>query len=130
MALHGGRVPPKLTSEQIGDLFFIVKQARKISDFDLERPIREKNFHTGIFATTRVVGWVADSGQHYIIEGYEDRLKSYLDGPWGFGPVRWLLADTVMLPECVPIKGAQGLWELPKELGRELERVKFGGGGQ
>jgi hypothetical protein len=32
---------------------------------------------------------------------------------WWIGPVGWLLADVVTLPEPVPCKGRQGLWSLP-----------------
>jgi hypothetical protein len=44
------------------------------------------------------------------------------DSPWFEGPIGWLLSSVVVLPEPVPIKGKQGLWELPDDVLAEVRR--------
>jgi hypothetical protein len=34
------------------------------------------------------------------------------DLPWAFGPWCWVLRDVIALPEPVPHRGAQGLWDI------------------
>jgi hypothetical protein len=37
------------------------------------------------------------------------------DSPWFCGPVGWVMTDVLVLPEAVPCKGAQGLWNVPDD---------------
>jgi hypothetical protein len=41
---------------------------------------------------------------------------------WFHGPVGWVLADVVKLPEPIRIPGAQGLWPVPDPVVRILRR--------
>lgn len=36
------------------------------------------------------------------------------------GPIGWVLADVIALPEPVPCRGAQGLWTLPDDVERRV----------
>lgn len=36
--------------------------------------------------------------------------------PWFVGPVGWVLAEAVRLDEPIPCKGAQGLWDVPRDV--------------
>lgn len=40
--------------------------------------------------------------------------------PWFCGPVGWVLTDVVRLPQPIPCKGAQGLWQVPDDI---IERI-------
>lgn len=37
-------------------------------------------------------------------------------GFWWAGPVGWVLDDVRLLPEAVPCRGAQGLWDVPSDV--------------
>lgn len=41
---------------------------------------------------------------------------------WFFGPLGWRLRSVVQLPEPVPCKGAQGLWDVPDDARVLVER--------
>lgn len=41
---------------------------------------------------------------------------------WAFGPWCWVLADVVVLPQPVPCRGAQGLWDVPADVERAIEQ--------
>jgi hypothetical protein len=43
--------------------------------------------------------------------------------PWAVGPWCWEIADLVVMPEPIPIRGMQGLWRVPR---KELELVRAG----
>lgn len=49
-----------------------------------------------------------------------DSIVTESDDPWFEGPIGWVLRDVIVLPEPIPCKGAQGLWEVPKDV---LERI-------
>ena len=55
----------------------------------------EQSTATGIIAVAKYDGYVTES-----------------DSPYFFGPYGWLLEDVVVLPEPIPHRGAQSLWEL------------------
>ena len=44
-----------------------------------------------------------------------DNVLDWLSGPYG-----WLLDDVRALPEPIPCKGRQGLWDVPPEIERRL----------
>lgn len=46
------------------------------------------------------------------------------DSPWFCGPVGWVMTDVLVLPEPVPCRGAQGLWEVPGD-GLAKMRAQF-----
>lgn len=42
------------------------------------------------------------------------------------GPYGWFLTDVIALPEPIPCKGAQGLWNVPADIEAEIDRqAKF-----
>ena len=43
------------------------------------------------------------------------------ESPWFGGPVGWVLSDIIVLPEPVPCRGAQGLWDIPDDV---LEKMR------
>ena len=45
------------------------------------------------------------------------------DDPWFFGPYGWKLADVIALPEPIPCRGAQGLWDVPYEAEMTLRDI-------
>lgn len=51
-------------------------------------------------------------------EVWTDALDAKLAGQsfWWSGPFGWALRDIVTLPEPIPCRGAQGLWEVPADL--------------
>lgn len=53
----------------------------------------------GIVGVAHVVRWGSPDG-----------------GPWAFGPCCWYLEDVLALPAPIPCRGAQGPWNLPREL--------------
>jgi hypothetical protein len=123
LVLHGGAVPNKMSDAQRSDWAFILRTTTREQHQELYKNVRTKNFYTGHFAVTRLVGWEPDGGGSVI----EPTLTDYLEfdnlafSPWGFGPVRWVLKDTLMLPERIQCRGAQGLWEIdPFHEGRIL----------
>ena len=38
------------------------------------------------------------------------------DDPWFEGPKGWVLRDVIVLPEPIPCRGAQGLWDVPRPM--------------
>ena len=44
---------------------------------------------------------------------------------WAFGPWCWVLADVRSLPEPIPCRGRQGLWEMPSAL---VAKIRSQGG--
>ncbi len=43
------------------------------------------------------------------------------DSPWGFGPYLWPVRQLTILRAVIPVRGQQGLWDLPEFV---LEQVK------
>jgi hypothetical protein len=39
---------------------------------------------------------------------------------WYFGPYGWVLDDVQVLPKPVPLRGAQGLWDVPADIAQRL----------
>lgn len=63
-----------------------------------------------IKSETRFLGWGATRKNH-----------------WWIGPVGWLLADVMTLPEPAPCSGRQGLWRLSPDVDAAV-RAQLGGG--
>jgi activating signal cointegrator 1 len=51
-----------------------------------------------------------------IIPGTRKTWRQVYDHPHTEGPQCWIVENVVKLPEPIPCKGAQGLWELPPEI--------------
>lgn len=45
-----------------------------------------------------------------------DRFALRHDSPWFNGPVGWVLRDVIALPQAIPCKGFQGLWNVPDDV--------------
>ena len=73
-----------------------------------------------VVGVARVVGYVtrdkAGNLEHAGLSA--DELAAALDSPWGFGPVRWVLADAVPI-EPIPHPGALALWRVPDGTGED-----------
>jgi hypothetical protein len=41
-------------------------------------------------------------------------------GFWWAGPVGWVLEDVQRLPEPIPCRGAQGLWDVPADIAARI----------
>ena len=78
----------------------------------------------GIVGVCMVTGWIhAVEGQ--VLWGGavgETEAGRILDGLWFSGPYGWVLHNVVALPEPLPCKGRQGLWNVPKTLVAEIVR--------
>lgn len=55
-----------------------------------------------------------------IVYGYVTRS----DDEWFSGPIGWQLAEVRALPEPIPCRGAQGLWDLPPDVEAQLPFFK------
>lgn len=74
-------------------------------DLKIDVPPRKDIAMKSIVGICRIAGCVTES-----------------DDRWFMGPYGWLLADVFKLPEPIPFKGAQGLWEIPNALRLDLGR--------
>ena len=94
LAIHGGAVPKGAAIEEaIRDVMRLEETGRAGRFLPIGEVVMP-----GIVAVCRFGGTVRES-----------------DDPWFNGPIGWLLHELVVLPEAVPCKGAQGLWELPPD---------------
>ena len=59
----------------------------------------------GIIGTAVVMGYIQDA-----------RVLKTREAAWWSGPYAWNLVDVVVLPEAIPCKGHQGLWDLPADI--------------
>lgn len=101
-AIHGGVTPKGLGwDEAMSDLHSL--QVRRIA---LNALRLGETIMSGVVAVCRFGGTVTMS-----------------DSVWFNGPVGWVLAETVVLPEAVPCKGQLGLWYLPDDV---IGRVREG----
>lgn len=91
VAIHAGLTYHRPHAEQIAEVFGI------------EVPKRSDLPKGAIVAVARLAGCVEES-----------------DDPWFSGPFGWVLDDVVKLPEPIPIKGAMGLWHLPRDIRPQL----------
>lgn len=60
-----------------------------------------------------------------LLKGWTEGLcSSHPQSLWLTGPIGWVLDDVVVLPRPILCRGAQGLWNLPRETERlVLEQV-------
>lgn len=113
IAIHAGR------HFDVGALDFVAAQC---PDDGPLPPQREEEHPLGIVGVARLLGVALDRGNQGVgfrwMEGITneqgcDAVKRLFTREWFVGPVGWILADVVALPEPVPCKGAQGLWVVP-----------------
>jgi hypothetical protein len=103
-AIHGGKWPVSRSDEEN-----VYEEVYDLAidhgpDLDFEDIYADARRHSGMVAVCRFGGVVTESTD-----------------PWFEGPVGWRLDGLVVLPEPVPCKGAQGLWEIPEDV---LSRVR------
>jgi hypothetical protein len=101
-AIHGGKTPVGFaaTYEASADLDWII--ARGLCPRGTFLP---QTYRAGIVAVCRFGGTMTASFD-----------------PWFAGPVGWFLEDVTVLPEPVPCRGDQKLWEVPPDVLAEVER--------
>jgi hypothetical protein len=54
------------------------------------------------------------------LKGCEEYNYKFGDDPFATGPVCWILENHRALSTPIPMKGKQGLWDVPDELLREV----------
>ena len=99
LAIHGGAHPKNGNFDEF---------ARDLCSLDEVFPRdfpAEQTILCGIVAVCRFDGWVT---KH--------------DSLWFNGPIGWVLKDTVALPESIPCKGQQGLWDVPEDAYKLIRR--------
>jgi hypothetical protein len=101
-AIHGGVYPKgQAWDEAMSDLHSLQVRGLALNALKLGETILP-----GVVAVCRFGGAVSSSAS-----------------VWFNGPVGWVLTETVVLPEPVPCKGQQGLWDLPEDV---LAKVREG----
>ncbi|MGH8027225.1 MAG: hypothetical protein ACREO0_10915 [Pseudoxanthomonas sp.] len=75
--------------------------------------VQIENFHGSVLpASARDMGIVGTA----IVTGFVTRSHDR----WFCGPIGWTLEDVIRLPEPIPCKGAQGLWNIPPDVLRKI----------
>lgn len=100
-------------------------------DINWEDAPDEDGSPTGVVGTARLIGALDCRDAHRpprVIVTKESettlvrtRLRFLQDDPWWSGPVGWLLGAVTAI-DSVPCRGAQGLWDLPGDVEREVIR--------
>ncbi len=113
IAIHGGasiggRKGQDAEADGIAELATMAVRARALSP-----PVGE--------AELRILreGARASAGKIVAVAQVQEFVRASAD-PWFVGPVGWVLRDVVVLAQPVPVKGAQGLWPLGKEVAAQV----------
>ena len=81
---------------------------------------------TGIVGAMFVAGRFEKDGARYGFHRNCDEVDALLRAgyasPWSFGPFCWLTPRVVELAEPIPCKGKQGLWTVPVEIAKVVEK--------
>lgn len=115
-AIHGG-VAPKRGSVSYADP---IQKAYLLSErfAGVHFPPEEVIFRDGIVAVATFGGITLDgriaSAQHSDVDPWFDETP---------GNKGWLLRDVIVLPEPIPRKGAQGLWDVPDSVLRQIQEA-------
>lgn len=105
-ALHGGGFPrDERWNEALHDLNGLQNRGLVSRQMRLQDVIVE-----GVCGLLKFAGTV-----------HETQRGPVRESPWFAGPVAWHWSRKIVLPEPVPCRGSQGLWELPADV---LERVR------
>lgn len=91
IAIHAGK---KYDDEAAVDLY----------NCGLDVPTKSKIVLGAIECTAIVKGWIA--------EIKKDHPQSF----WFCGPIGWVFGDVIVLPEPIPCRGRQKLWDVPHEI--------------
>ncbi len=78
-----------------------------------------------IVAVATVIGWVDGAKRtltHGSLHASEAVFHAGIDSRWFQGPFGWLLHDRRALPEPIPARGRQGLWDVHPEIEAEIMR--------
>lgn len=94
LAIHAGSTYHKASATSISDTLGI------------DVPTRSQIVMKSIVGICRIAGCVTES-----------------DDQWFAGPYGWVLSDVVRLPEPIPFKGAQGLWQIPTPIRMKLGEI-------
>jgi hypothetical protein len=81
--------------------------------------------HGAIVATARVLGVVTETLKSgLVVESVLEEPPAWVLSPknrvWFCGPVGWILDEVAVLREPVTVRGAQGLWNVPPEVERQV----------
>ncbi len=113
IAIHGGasiggRKGQDAEADGIAELATMAVRARVISP-----PVGE--------AELRILreGARAAAGKIVAVAQVQEFVRASAD-PWFVGPVGWVLRGVAVLPQPVPVKGAQGLWPLGEEVAAQV----------
>jgi len=68
---------------------------------------------TGVVAIVTVAGFVSEIDH---------------ENPWFFGPYGWILKNVRRLTKPIHCSGRQGLWRVPNDVVRELQKLEVGHG--
>lgn len=90
-----------------------------IADILAERPPAANACPQGIVAVAKLHRCIYDSGESACVATLKLCEKAGV-GDWYSGPFGWLLDDVRVLAQPIACKGAQGLWELPKDVERAV----------
>ncbi len=77
-------------------------------------PTESESRGGAIVATTRIEGWVHESGSFAGVP--PEVAREARRSRWFMGPYGWIVRDTRALRQPVPCRGAQGLWRVPFEV--------------
>jgi hypothetical protein len=75
--------------------------------------------HGAIVAVSRILTYQHETGFPRGPGRFPKSDRAYW---WFTGPYGWWLTRTITLPEPIPCKGAQGLWDVPPEIEAEINR--------
>lgn len=115
-AIHGGRVPLGPDNQPHGakDREYLEEIIETVND------IRKECLFQGDTVSLRNIFRYAGI---CAVATFGGVLRDAAD-PWFSGPVAWVLRDVIVLPEAVPCKGTQKLWEVPPDV-LENMRAQF-----
>lgn len=97
IAIHNGK---QIDGEGAGAIMVALKGERSAFGMDAYELLGPAGYVIGVVCVTGVCR--------------ESKSK------WFAGPVGWCLADPIALPTPVRCRGAQGLWDLPADIEREV----------
>lgn len=102
VAIHGGASPRirarmREAMEDARRILYTIPGAQDLAIAALGPDVKLAQMVTpGIVCIARVLG-----------------VETECDDPWFHGPFGWVLDDVFALPDPVPCRGAQGLWDVP-----------------
>lgn len=132
LAIHAGQ---KVDGHGVGKVMELERpEGRTAHGMDAQKCYGEAGAIIGIVG---VLGWVrydVEKIQAGKPDGYDwsegivlQRAQEWFESQWFSGPYGWILVDKHKLPEPIPCKGRQGLWNVPKPIEDQIaEQLRFG----